>query len=100
STIMKLTSIGEIIATNSTAALAFDDAQASTEILAALQAEQHIVAAILLDSVGHPFAQYPANLPLGKLPVYPPPMGYQYVDQHLEGFQPVLQGTKLLGTLS
>ncbi|HLU88583.1 MAG TPA: CHASE sensor domain-containing protein, partial [Cyclobacteriaceae bacterium] len=37
STITKLTSLGEITAANSTAALAFEDPQAATEILGALQ---------------------------------------------------------------
>lgn len=99
STEMKLTSIGEITAANSTAALAFDDAKAATEILAALQADQHIVIAILYDSLGLPFAQYPTNLSAEKISGSFKSMGYQYIDEHLEGNQPVILGTRHLGTL-
>ena len=53
-----LSTIGKIISANSTAALAFDDPDDAKEILAALKAEPHIVAASLYDSAGNLFSQY------------------------------------------
>lgn len=99
STVKKLTSLGEITAANSTAALAFDDNEAATEILAALQAEQHIVAAILFDTEGEPFAKYPADLSMVKFTGNSKPISFPYLDEHLESVQPVIQGDDFLGSL-
>lgn len=99
STLQTLTSMGEITAANSTAALAFDDAKAAAEILAALQAEQHIITAILYDTLGNPFAYYPSNLSSETLEEKPSFSGYFYQEEHLEGIQPVILGDQLLGTL-
>jgi len=91
--------MGEITAANSTAALAFDDAKAAAEILAALQAEQHIITAILYDTLGNPFAYYPSNLSTETLKIRPSFSGFLYQEEHLEGIQPVIMGDQLLGTL-
>ena len=99
STVTKLKSLGEITVANSTAALAFDDLDAATEILAALHSEQNIVAAVLFDSLGQTFARYPLNLSDGEFPAHPPLTGYRYAGGYLEGIQSVVQGTKFLGTL-
>src|SRR5690606_36163676 len=99
STLKTLTSMGEITAANSTAALAFDDAKAAAEILAALQAEQHIITAILYDTLGNPFAYYPSNLSTETLKIRPSFSGFLYQEEHLEGIQPVIMGDQLLGTL-
>ncbi|MDB5273439.1 MAG: hypothetical protein JWO58_1806 [Chitinophagaceae bacterium] len=98
-TIQKLSTLGEIISTNSTAALAFQNNEDAQEILTALKAEPHIVAACLYDKDGHLFSQYPSILPLHALPVKPETKGFQFVNSYLEGFQPVMQGSKQLGTL-
>ena len=67
-TIQKLSTLGEIISTNSTAALAFQDPESAQEILAALKAEPHIVAACLYDKNGKLFTYYPSSLDLKKIP--------------------------------
>lgn len=54
-----MTVLADIIGSNSGAALVFDDAEAAGEILAALQANQRIVRAILYDAAGQRFAAYP-----------------------------------------
>ena len=52
STKEKLSTIGRIIAANSTAALAFDNHEDAKEILAALHTEPHIVSAALYKQDG------------------------------------------------
>ena len=99
STVTKLQSLAEITAANSTAALAFDDLEAANEILAALHSEQHIVAAVLFDSLGQSFARYPLGLSEEEFPPQPPMTGYGYRGGYLEGVLPVIQGSKFLGTL-
>src|SRR5579863_448842 len=63
-----LTTVGQVIAANSTAALAFNDEDTMREILSALKAEPHIVAAGLYDKNGKLVGQYPTNAPAGVLP--------------------------------
>jgi signal transduction histidine kinase len=50
--------LADVIGSNSRAALSFNDPGAATEILSALQANRHIVRAILYDAQGRRFAGY------------------------------------------
>src|SRR5688572_6848945 len=59
--VRELSTLGQIIAANSTAALAFDDTEAANEILSAIKAEPHIVEACLYDADGNLFSKYPEN---------------------------------------
>jgi len=94
-----LSTIAKIISANSTAALAFDNEGDAKEILAALKAEPHIIAAGLYDRNGRLFASYPSGLGLNALPARSGSEGYRFVDSHLEGFQPVAAEKRPLGTL-
>src|SRR4051812_5708636 len=67
----RLSTLGEIISANSTAALAFDSPEDANDILRALKAEKHIVAACLFDNNGNLFAKYPLTLSENKLPKHP-----------------------------
>src|SRR6185295_7122293 len=74
-----------------------DDA---AEVLAALKAEPHIIAAALYDKHGKLFAHYPEQLSSLDLPVAPGTTGYQADYSHAIGFQPVVQRReRQLGTL-
>lgn len=99
SSVRQLSVLGEIIAINATAALAFDDPQAAHEILAALRAERHIVGAALYDNEGNLFAEYPETFATARLPVQEESEAYQYRESYLEGYEPVVQGTMQVGTL-
>ena len=98
--IRQLSILGEIIATNSTAAMAFDSREDANEILTALKAEPHIVAAILYDKEGNPFSNYPLSAKTTTvLPKSDFEERYSFEDSYLVGFQPVIQGNNRLGTL-
>ena len=99
SLVRNLTVLGEVIADNSTAALAFDNNDDAAEVLAALKAERHVVAAGLYDAHGQLFATYPESAPPGAVPLQPEPDGYRFEHGHLVGLQPVVQGARRLGTL-
>lgn len=99
STLAKLKSLGEMTAANSAAALAFNDVEAANEILIMLHSEQNIVAAVLFDSLGQTFATYRSGLAEDQYPNSPLLVGYGYTGGFLEGTQPVVQGSKFLGTL-
>src|SRR6266853_4630761 len=89
-TVRSLSTLGQVIATNSTAALAFDNTKDAAEILTALKAEPHVVSAALYDSSGQLFATYPQRLESGKFPAMPGTDGYRFENHFLVGFQPVL----------
>src|ERR1700736_2899342 len=59
-TLHNLATLGEAIAANSTAALAFENPDDAREVLAALRADPHVVAATLYTRAGTSFASYPA----------------------------------------
>ncbi|HKB56023.1 MAG TPA: ATP-binding protein [Lacunisphaera sp.] len=98
-TVRQLSILGEILAANSTAALAFENPEDAKEILSALQAERHVVAAALYDRKGRLFSHYPEILPAMIVPSAPGPDGYRFGESHLAGFQPVMQKDRRLGTL-
>ena len=93
-----LATLGEAIAANSTAALAFDNADDAHEVLSAFRADRHIVAAGLYTRSGELFASYPAKgaaLP-GTLTAQE---GYGFEQGFLVGVQPVVQGGHRMGSL-
>jgi PAS domain S-box-containing protein len=95
-----LTTIGRIIAANSTAALAFENRPDAQEVLAALKAEPYVVAAGLYRKDGSLLVRYPAELPMEKLPTKPGPDETRFAGDYAMTFQPVVQGNnERLGTL-
>jgi PAS domain S-box-containing protein len=99
-TVRQLSTLAEVIATNSTAALAFENQNDAQEILAAVKAERHIIAASLYDNEGKLFAKYPPELPVDAFPAAPESDGYRFGRSYLAGFQPVVQDReRRLGTL-
>jgi PAS domain S-box-containing protein len=98
-TLRQLATLAEIIATNSTAALAFDSEDEGIEILGALKAEKHIIGAILFDETGKPFAQYIRETFKEAMPSTPGDDGFLFTNAFVEGFHPVYLKERKLGTL-
>jgi len=98
-TVRQLSTIGNIIAANSTAALAFANHDDAEEILSALKGKPQIIAAALYDNHENLFSKYSVNLADDSLPVAPQKDGFQFNGESLSGFLPVMQGDKRLGTL-
>ncbi|MFZ5496059.1 MAG: PAS domain S-box protein [Verrucomicrobiota bacterium] len=97
--VRQLTMLSEVIASNSTAALAFDNPDDARDTLGALRAERHVVAAALYDANGRVFASYPDTLTPTLLPADPGPAGNRFEGSDLLRFQPVVQKDRRLGTL-
>jgi PAS domain S-box-containing protein len=95
----QLSTLGEIVADNSTAALAFDSRDDAREILSSLKANKNIVSAALFDSKGNLFAYYPPHLSANEFLSVKPGSGYFFERSNLIGFQPVIHENKILGTL-
>lgn len=99
STRRNLSTIAEIIASNSTAVLIYDDHKLAVEILAALRAEPEITAAALYDRQGHLYAMYPSTLAASAFPTTPQPDGIQFHPQEVTTFHAVIEGDRRVGTL-
>jgi signal transduction histidine kinase/ActR/RegA family two-component response regulator len=97
--IQQLETLSEAIASNSTAALAFENADDATVVLSAFKADPHITAAALYSNEGDLFATYPENLRSEQVPARPGTAGYEFTRNRLRGFQPVIEGERRLGML-
>ena len=99
--LQQLATLGDIIAAESTGAVAFENQRDGTEILAALTAERHIVAACLYDREGRVFSRFPAEAADSEYPAAPQADGYRFESSYLIGFTPVVQvkGRERFGTL-
>jgi signal transduction histidine kinase len=99
SSVQQLQILSQAIASNSTAALAFDNADDGAAVMAAFRADPHIVAAALYDARGKVFATYPHELAAASFPARPGAPGYTFGRTELIGFQAVAEGSRRLGTL-
>ena len=98
SSVQQLQTLSEAIASNSTAALAFQNADDASVVLSAFRADPHITAAALYDAHGQLFAAYKhASGP--PPPPRPGSSGFTFGRGGLTGFQPVVEGSARLGTL-
>ncbi|HEY3157165.1 MAG TPA: ATP-binding protein [Candidatus Eisenbacteria bacterium] len=88
-----------ILAANSTAALAFRNPEDAGQILAALKTDPRMIAAALYDQKGRLFATYPASVPPGTVPPASGPIGHRFEKSDLVVSQPVAEEGQSLGTL-
>lgn len=92
-----LSTLAQVIATNSTAALAFDNPDDARRVLAAIKAEPHVTAAALYSLDGKLFASYPGDG--ASLPGEVPRLGERFGRSRLVVAHSVVQGTNRLGTV-
>jgi PAS domain S-box-containing protein len=95
-----LNALANILGTNSTAALAFKDRNAARDILQALAAKPHILAAVIYDPDGEPFALYHNGSP--KDLYIPPPVGTdisQVTSNRVLVFQSIYFSGEKVGTV-
>jgi signal transduction histidine kinase/ActR/RegA family two-component response regulator len=97
-TLRNLEILGQAIAANSTAALAFDNPDDAREALAAFRAQPHVTAARLYMSDGRLIASYPEAAAAAPA-LDPRPDGFRFEHGLLRGTQPVVQGGRRMGTL-
>jgi signal transduction histidine kinase len=98
-TASQLSTLGKIIAANSTAALAFDSPEDAGRVLSALETEPHIRRAAIYDAGGRLFAHYPDTAAAGDFPPEPGQNGYRFTRSGLSGFQAITYNNRSMGTL-
>jgi signal transduction histidine kinase/ActR/RegA family two-component response regulator/uncharacterized membrane protein affecting hemolysin expression len=91
--------LAQIIGSNSTATLAFDDRENAKEILRALAAENQITAAAIYDRNGRLFASFPESITPAQLPPVPGPDGHRFNRFQFVMVQPIFQEGARLGTI-
>ncbi|HEU6448616.1 MAG TPA: ATP-binding protein [Verrucomicrobiae bacterium] len=99
SLVRNLSTEAQMLAENSTAALAFKNDKDAEEILSSLDSQPHVVAAALYDADGKLFVKYPPQIANTALPPIPQKRGYRFGTARLTLFQPVMQSGVPLGTL-
>src|SRR5579872_6314634 len=99
SSVQQLTTLSAAIATNSTAALAFDNTADATDVLRAFKAEPHITAAAVYDANGRLFASYQRIGSSIQFPTRPPVAGHFFNRSTLSVCVPISLSSRTLGTL-
>jgi PAS domain S-box-containing protein len=94
-----LSTVGEIIASNGTAALIYDDQAFATELLATLKAEPDVMAATLFDKDGKVFAVYRRDHGNTPPPALPHADGLEVGQDDVTLYRAVNQGNARVGTL-
>ncbi len=97
--VTNVTTLAQVVAANSTAALAFRSPADAREVLNALKAEETIMVAVLYDHDGELFAFYPDNLKPDLFPDKPGPDGHRFQENHLTVTQPAIESKTRYGTL-
>jgi PAS domain S-box-containing protein len=94
-----LATLADIISSNSTAALMYDDPKLAREILSGLRAEPDVVEAALFDKKGRLYSTYQTSADPVAFPMSPAPDGIRFGWQALTLYEPVIQGQTRVGTL-
>ena len=95
----QLATLAQVVADNSTAALAFEDQRSARETLAALRAEPHLAAACLYTKDGRPFAVFLRGESRRDLPRWPGPDGAGIRNGYLTQYASVTFDGDRVGTL-
>jgi len=93
-----LSTLAQIVGSNSMVALTFEDRQGAREVLNALRAKPLIVASGLYDEKGEPFARYEPS-PAIAIPRIPLQDGFHDRGNRIELFYGIELGRQRLGTL-
>jgi signal transduction histidine kinase len=94
-----ISTLGAVIASNSSAALVFDSPDDAQEVLSALDAEENILTAALYRNDGSLFATYPSDTSASIFPEARFHRYYWFEGKYLMGFEPVLQKGERKGAL-
>ena len=97
--VQALVTRADILAANSTAALAFRNPDDARQVLYALKTDPRVIAAALYDEQGRLFATYPSIVSPGAVPPTSGPIGHRFEKSDLLVSQPVAQDGRRLGTL-
>ena len=91
--------LAAVIANNSTAALAFNDAKGGAEVVNSLRDKPTVVGALMVTAAGETLARFGESNSVPALSLFPPPGGHRFMDGHLLYTAPVKLNGRQLGAL-
>lgn len=91
--------LAAVIANNSTAALAFNDAKGGAEVVNSLRDKPTVVGALLVNTSGATLARFGGSNHEPELSMFPPAGGHRFINGHLLYTAPVELNGKQLGKL-
>lgn len=97
--ITNMTTLSRVIGGNAVASLRFDDAMTTRETLETLEAEVHVMAAVVYDADGYPFASYVRDDVRDFDPPERPTLGSRFVGTHLDLAEEIVSDGERLGTV-
>jgi signal transduction histidine kinase/CheY-like chemotaxis protein len=98
--VQDVATLADVIGSNSTGALTYQDANSARDVLSALRSKKQISEACIYDRQGQSFAKYQRDVPAAEFS--PPPAqedGNQFQDQHLILFRKVMLTGDKIGTV-
>jgi signal transduction histidine kinase/CheY-like chemotaxis protein len=95
-----LSIVAHILGENCTSSLQFDDKKTATQILSALAAKPHVIAAAVYNKTSELFAWYPAQeTAAGSLPSTAPATGHQFLKHRVVLCQPIVKDDQNVGSI-
>jgi PAS domain S-box-containing protein len=95
-----LSTLADVVAENTTAALAFNDPDSANQILGALQAKPNVVAAAVFSEGSSPFAVYSRSEEWSELrPANPDVVGVEANANSLAVIKPIILGGETIGSI-
>jgi signal transduction histidine kinase/DNA-binding response OmpR family regulator len=99
SMVRDLRTLADVVGTNGSSALDFDDEEFATKTLAALAATPNITSASIYTKEGKILASYLRDEQSETPPSNPGAKGYIFKDGHLNLVQPIIRGGERIGTI-
>jgi two-component system NtrC family sensor kinase len=97
--IRQLAALADVLGSNTTAALHFDDEHTAAELLSSLHVQPMITAAVLFDKNGSIFSTYPAGKVPKDLTEPSEQAGHEFIDGYLQITAPIIQNDERIGTI-
>jgi len=98
--VQQLSTLADVIGSNTTAAITFDDSESAAQLLSSLRKQPMIESACVYDANGDVFATYSREKMMRSWPAKAPNLSYNFTPGgHLEVSHPIIAGEGAIGTI-
>lgn len=99
SMVNEVSTLAQVLGSNSTAAISFHDAATANELLSALRLQPAVESACVYDAAGEPFASYRKFTHSPALPGRPLVPGVYFTASYLDVIQPIVHDSEEIGRI-